>query len=140
MAMTAHSDGASGRSRRLRGTLFGVLGFLAVIVTTVLGLLAVTFFIGRIVPVDPVLAVLGDRAPASAVARVRAEMGLDLPLWQQFAIYVRQVLSGDLGTSVLTTNPVLEDIARSSRRRSSSRPSARSSAPPSGSRSGCWRP
>ena len=112
MAMTAHSDGASGRSRRLRGTLFGVLGFLAVIVTTVLGLLAVTFFIGRIVPVDPVLAVLGDRAPASAVARVRAEMGLDLPLWQQFAIYVRQVLSGDLGTSVLTTNPVLEDIAR----------------------------
>lgn len=112
MAMTAHSDGASGRSRRLRGTLFGVLGFLAVIVTTVLGLLAVTFFIGRIVPVDPVLAVLGDRAPDSAVARVRAEMGLDLPLWQQFAIYVRQVLSGDLGTSVLTTNPVLEDIAR----------------------------
>ena len=112
MAMTAHSDGASGRSRRLRGTLFGVLGFLAVIVTTVLGLLAVTFFIGRIVPVDPVLAGLGARATASAVARVRAEMGLDLPLWQQFAIYVRQVLSGDLGTSVLTTNPVLEDIAR----------------------------
>lgn len=116
MAMNGSMDGAraSGRvsGRRLRSALLGVLGFLTVIVTTFLGLLAVTFFIGRIVPIDPVLAVLGDRAPASAVARVRAEMGLDLPLWQQFAIYVRQVLSGDLGTSVLTTNPVLTDIAR----------------------------
>jgi peptide/nickel transport system permease protein len=38
-------------------------------------------------------------------------MGLDLPLWEQFFIYLRQVLSGDLGTSVLTTNPVTTDIA-----------------------------
>ncbi len=89
-----------------------VASFLVVVVTTFLGLLAVTFFIGRVVPVDPVLAVLGDRAPASAIARVRAEMGLDLPLWQQFAVYVRQVLGGDFGTSILTTRPVLEDIAR----------------------------
>ncbi len=102
----------SGRRRaRITGLLSGVLRFAVVIVTTYLGLLAVTFFIGRVVPVDPVLAVLGDRAPASAVARVRAEMGLDLPLWQQFALYLKQILSGDLGTSVLTTRPVLEDIA-----------------------------
>lgn len=92
--------------------LGGILRFAVVLVSTFLGLMAVTFFIGRVVPVDPVLAVLGDRAPASAYARVRAEMGLDLPLWQQFWMYLKQVLSGDLGTSVLTTHPVAEDIAR----------------------------
>lgn len=102
-----------GRSRARTKKFFLDAGrFLAVIVTTYLGLLAVTFFIGRVVPVDPVLAVLGDRAPASAIARVREEMGLNLPLWQQFLVYIRQVLSGDFGTSVLTTNPVLTDIAR----------------------------
>jgi peptide/nickel transport system permease protein len=89
-----------------------LLGFLLTVVTTYLGLLAVTFFIGRVIPTDPVLAVLGDRASASAIARVRVEMGLDLPLWQQFGIYVQKVLSGDFGISVLTTNPVLSDIAR----------------------------
>jgi peptide/nickel transport system permease protein len=92
--------------------LMAGLRFAVVIVTTYLGLLAVTFFIGRVVPIDPVLAILGDRAPASAVARVRAELGLDLPLWHQFLIYLGQVLSGDFGTSVLTSRPVLEDIGR----------------------------
>jgi len=90
----------------------GVLRFLVVVATTYLGLLAVTFFIGRVVPIDPVLAVLGDRAPAHVMERVREEMGLNLPLWQQFLLYLRQVFSGDFGTSVLTTNPVLTDIAR----------------------------
>ena len=109
--MAAHSG--SGRARaRMTKQLGGVLRFSVVLVSTFLGLMAVTFFIGRVVPVDPVLAVLGDRAPASAYARVRAEMGLDLPLWQQFWMYLKQVLSGDLGTSVLTTHPVAEDIAR----------------------------
>lgn len=104
---------SSGRARaRTSNLMSGLLRFAAVIVTTFLGLLAVTFFIGRVVPVDPVLAVLGDRAPASAIARVREEMGLNLPLWHQFWIYLKQVLSGDLGRSVLTTNPVTTDIAR----------------------------
>jgi len=93
-----------------RRVLIDLGRFLVVIVTTYLGLLAVTFFIGRVIPIDPALAVLGDRAPVSAIARVRLEMGLDLPLYQQFLIYLRQALSGDFGTSVLTTHPVLEDI------------------------------
>ncbi|WP_445082924.1 ABC transporter permease [Chelativorans sp. YIM 93263] len=79
---------------------------------TILGLLAVTFFISRVVPIDPVLAVVGDRAPPHVYERVREEMGLHLPVWQQFAIYVTNVLSGDLGTSVLTSRPVAQDIAR----------------------------
>jgi peptide/nickel transport system permease protein len=86
--------------------------FLVIAITTYLGLLAVTFFIGRVIPIDPVLAVLGDRAPANVVERTRREMGLDLPLIEQFYIYVRNALNGDFGTSVLTTNPVMTDIRR----------------------------
>lgn len=85
--------------------------FLVVAVTTYLGLLAVTFFIGRVVPIDPVLAILGDRAPADVVERTRRALGLDLPLYEQFYIYLKSVLNGDFGTSVLTTNPVMSDIA-----------------------------
>ncbi|WP_322096920.1 ABC transporter permease [Pelagibius sp.] len=88
---------------------------LSVIVTvglTFLGLLFVTFIIGRVVPIDPVLAIVGDRAPEHVIERVRQELGLDLPLYEQFAIYVWNVLQGDLGNSVLTANPVLEDIKR----------------------------
>jgi peptide/nickel transport system permease protein len=86
--------------------------FLLVLVLTYLGLLAVTFVIGRVIPIDPVLAVVGDRAPESVVMRVREEMGLNRPLWVQFGLYVSHVLRGDLGVSILTSNPVLKDIGR----------------------------
>nr|WP_235680875.1 ABC transporter permease [Agrobacterium vitis] len=82
------------------------------VATTYLGLLAVTFFIGRVIPIDPVLAVLGDRAPQAVVEQTRRAMGLDQPLYYQFFVYIKQVLSGDFGTSVLTTNPVMTDIGR----------------------------
>ena len=82
------------------------------LVLTFLGLLFVTFIIGRVVPIDPVLAIVGDRAPSHVVDRVREELGLNRPLYEQFFIYVWNVLQGDLGQSVLTANPVLEDIKR----------------------------
>jgi len=84
--------------------------FTLVIAFTYLGLLAVTFFIGRVIPVDPVLAIVGDRAPEHVVQRVREELGLNLPLYEQFGRYVGQALRGDFGTSVLTSNPVWEDV------------------------------
>ncbi|MGN7750148.1 ABC transporter permease [Sinorhizobium sp. 22678] len=103
----------SGRRRaRSRKAFVAVLQFLVVVATTYLGLLAVTFFIGRVIPIDPVLAVLGDRAPNHLVERTREAMGLNLPLYQQFFIYCRQAFTGDFGTSVLTTNPVMADIRR----------------------------
>jgi len=86
--------------------------FLGTVLLTYLGLLAVTFFIGRVVPVDPALAVLGDRASEEQLARVREELGLNQPLLSQFGRYVGQVAQGDLGTSLLSSNPVLQDIAR----------------------------
>jgi peptide/nickel transport system permease protein len=80
------------------------------IVLTMLGLLAVTFFIGRVIPVDPALAVAGDRAPEHVLQKVREELGLNLPLPQQFVRYVGRALHGEFGNSVLTTHPVLDDI------------------------------
>ncbi|MBY3211028.1 ABC transporter permease [Rhizobium laguerreae] len=102
------------RPRKGRARAFAkALGrFLFAAVTTYLGLLAVTFFIGRVVPIDPVLAILGDRAPNHVVERVRQEMGFNLPLYQQFFLYIKGILSGDFGNSVLTTNPVMVDIRR----------------------------
>lgn len=85
---------------------------LASIPITLFGLVLLTFLIGRVVPIDPVLAVVGDRAPQDVVERVRREMGLDRPLPEQFLRYTEQLAHGDLGRSVMTSNPVTTDIAR----------------------------
>jgi len=82
------------------------------LLTTFLGLLLITFLIGRVVPIDPVLAVVGDKASPQVYEKARIAMGLDLPLWKQFFIYISNVLTGDFGTSVLTANPVVDDISR----------------------------
>jgi peptide/nickel transport system permease protein len=79
---------------------------------TMLGLLLITFVIGRVMPIDPVLAVVGDRASAAVYNRVYLEMGLDRPLLAQFALYIRDVLTGDFGMSLLTSRPVTDDIIR----------------------------
>ena len=86
--------------------------FAVAVALTFLGLLAVTFFIGRVIPVDPALAIVGDRAPEHVVQRVREELGLNKPLVTQFAIYLRKALQGDFGNSVLTSNPVWDDIKK----------------------------
>jgi peptide/nickel transport system permease protein len=87
-------------------------GFVALTALTFLGLLAITFFIGRVVPIDPVLAVVGDRATQEQYEAARQAMGLDRTLIVQFADYVWQVMQGDLGRSVSTNRPVVEDLAR----------------------------
>lgn len=102
------------RRPRARGSTltWAFLRFAGTLVITFLGLMAVTFFIGRVVPIDPVLAIVGDRAPASVIAAARKEYGLDLPLYQQFWMYLGNAVTGNFGRSVLTTNPVMTDIAR----------------------------
>lgn len=94
---------------KLGGRALGLVGTVAL---TFFGLLLVTFLIGRVVPIDPVLAAVGDRAPAEVYQRVRTELGLDQPLYIQLYRYVAAVLRGDFGRSVLTSNPVLVDIKR----------------------------
>ncbi|EHK54076.1 binding-protein-dependent transport systems inner membrane component [Mesorhizobium alhagi CCNWXJ12-2] len=100
----------SGRSRAGRRFAVSLSAVLMTTAFTFLGLLAITFFIGRVVPIDPVLAVVGDRAPQAVYERVREEMGLDRPLFVQFFSYVGDVLSGNFGMSVTTQRPVLDDL------------------------------
>ncbi|HEU6440902.1 MAG TPA: ABC transporter permease [Microvirga sp.] len=104
------ANGGGGQDA-LRFYLTKTAHFILVLATTLLGLVAVTFLIGRVVPIDPVLAIVGDRAPAHVYERARQELGLDLPLIQQFWIYLKKAVTGDFGNSVLTTNPVMTDIA-----------------------------
>jgi peptide/nickel transport system permease protein len=82
------------------------------IALTVLGLLAVTFIIGRVVPIDPVLSVIGENAPPGAYEQARLHLGLDQPLHVQFGRFVARAVTGDFGVSVLTARPVLDDLKR----------------------------
>lgn len=85
---------------------------LASVVITLFGLVVVTFLIGHVMPIDPLIAIVGDNAPQAVVERVRAEMGFDQPLWVQFGIYLGKLAHGDLGMSIATRNPVTADLAR----------------------------
>lgn len=80
------------------------------IAVTMLGLLFITFIIGRVMPIDPVLAIVGERASQSTYDAVFLELGLDKPLVVQFGYYIWDVLHLDFGTSLLNARPVSEDI------------------------------
>ena len=97
---------------RLGRNLRSIAGVLLSLVLTLLGLLLVTFIIGRVMPIDPVLKVVGERATQAQYEAARVAMGLDQPLWQQFLTYVGQVLRGDFGRSISTGHPVIEDLRR----------------------------
>lgn len=102
---------------RLRSALSGrfmvrVLKTLTSIAVTMLGLLLVTFVIGRVMPIDPVLSVVGESATKATYDAARASMGLDKPVVVQFVIYIWDVMHGDFGYSLLTARPVAQDIAR----------------------------
>mgnify|MGYP003835806747 CR=1 FL=1 len=104
------------RERQLASQVLGHAAALArfafVTAVTFLGLLAITFFIGRVVPIDPVLAVVGDRATKEVYDAAREAMGLDRPLIVQFLTYVGDVVTGNLGMSITTGRPVVEDLGR----------------------------
>lgn len=82
------------------------------IMVTMLGLMFVTFVIGRIMPIDPVLAIVGEQASKSTYDAAYAQLGLDRPIIAQFGLYVWDVLHGDFGKSLLTARPVADDIKR----------------------------
>lgn len=82
------------------------------IAVTLLGLLFITFIIGRVMPIDPVLAIVGERASQSTYDAVYLQLGLDKPLLVQFFYYLWDVLHLDFGISLLNARPVSEDIAR----------------------------
>lgn len=92
--------------------LWQLLRLVLTVAVTFFGLLLVTFLIARVVPIDPVLAIVGERASPETYRAAYEALGLDRPLYEQFFVYVGKVLQGDLGQSLLTARPVLEDVAR----------------------------
>ncbi|ADO42201.1 ABC transporter permease [Ketogulonicigenium vulgare] len=98
--------------KRISNRARGLAGLLLTVAITFIGLLAITFFIGRVIPIDPVLAVVGDRASTETYNAAREAMGLDRPMIVQFGSYILDVLQGDLGRSVSTGRPVAEDLSR----------------------------
>ena len=80
-------------------------------VPTLAGVLAVTFLLLFVAPGDPVQEMVGERADAATVARLRRELHLDEPLPRQFAAYAGGVLRGDLGRSFITGRPIARDVA-----------------------------
>lgn len=80
------------------------------LIVVVIGVCVITFIISHLIPGDPARLLAGDRASDQIVQHIRQQLGLDLPLWQQFIRYVEQLLHGDLGVSIRTGRPVLEDL------------------------------
>lgn len=77
---------------------------------SVAGIIIITFLLTRLLPGDPAVYFAGDAADADSIAQVRAELGLDQPLVVQFFYYLGDLLQGDLGTSLNTGRPVLNEI------------------------------
>ena len=82
------------------------------VLITLFGLLALTFFMGRMLPTDPVLAIIGQQADQAAYDMVYHQLGLDRPLPVQFALYLRDMLTGDFGQALFTGHRVADDLAR----------------------------
>ena len=96
-------------SRPLR-IAYGIGSWLVTVAITLIGLAALTFFIGRVIPIDPALKIVGDKATQAAYDKVHLALGLDQPLVVQFWRYIVGLLHGDFGTSFQTTRPVLQDL------------------------------
>jgi len=75
-------------------------------------LLLLIFFVLRILPGDPVMSMLGGKAPMSVIEQKRHELGYDKPILEQFFIYVGGLFRGDLGRSALTKHPIADEIGR----------------------------
>jgi peptide/nickel transport system permease protein len=104
-------SGPDSRKKLLSGAMKIVTSF-AVILTTLFGLLLITFSIGRLVPADPVISAIGEQADQATYDRVYKEMGLDQPIYVQFGNYLSDVVHLDFGQSHITKNPVASDLAR----------------------------
>ena len=91
--------------------MIGYLGRCLVhLVVTVIGIVTVAFFMMRAIPGDPAQYMLGDYATTEALAVLRAKLGLDRPLIEQYALFLTRALRFDLGTSVATGQPAMAEI------------------------------
>ena len=75
-----------------------------------IGVSIITFSLARVVPSNPAALYIGPRARQEEIDRVTKELGLDKPLPVQYGIYMKSLLHGDLGISIATKRPVLQEI------------------------------
>lgn len=88
---------------------------LLLIIPVLIGVSVFTFILFYIVPGDPVLILVGERATPDTVARIRAELGLDKPPHVQYIAWVAKALKGDLGRSFINNRPIADAYRRGSR-------------------------
>jgi peptide/nickel transport system permease protein/oligopeptide transport system permease protein len=77
-----------------------------------LGVVAVTFVAMRLIPGDPAEVIAGEGATPAMIDSIRERYGLDRPLLYQFAVYLAAIARGDLGRSISTQTPVVDELAR----------------------------
>ncbi|HYF59392.1 MAG TPA: ABC transporter permease [Burkholderiaceae bacterium] len=87
-----------------------VLRRLLAALPNLVGVVVVTFLLTRAIPGDPAAYFAGGAATQEAVEQVRRQLGLDRPLPEQFLLYVRDLARGDLGLSLTTGQPVLDEL------------------------------
>jgi len=83
---------------------------LILFVIVIFGVVTVTFFLSHVIPSDPVGAILGDNAPQELVVKMEKELGLDLPLGQQYTRYLKGLINWNFGISLRTQKQVSEDL------------------------------
>lgn len=88
-----------------------ILKRLGGMLVVMLVLVTVTFVIVRVTPGDPAAMMLGDEASAEDIAALRSQMGFDRPMVEQYALYLSDVLRGDLGQSIFLQMPVTQALA-----------------------------
>src|SRR5215831_2663368 len=74
-------------------------GRLLAIVPVLFGVSVVVFLLIRLIPGNPAIAILGERATPELIARVQNQLGLDLPIWRQYLHFLGNVARGDFGLS-----------------------------------------
>ncbi|QTX03836.1 ABC transporter permease [Agromyces archimandritae] len=109
-APSAGGDAAPRTGRHVSPWLGFAVRRIAGLAATFLALVVLAFFMVQLIPGDPAVAIAGSDATTVEIEATRTKLGLDLPLWQQFAAYISQVLTGDLGTSFQYNQPVAEII------------------------------
>ena len=79
-------------------------------IPTLLGLLILVFIVSRVIPGDPAALVAGETATADQVKAIRTQLGFDQPLYVQIGIYLKQLVTGDLGKSLYSGRRVSQDL------------------------------
>lgn len=100
--------GARGR-RHWTLRVFSRLGWVLLVVWAAVSL---TFVLGRVIPADPARLAAGMNAGPEQVEAVREQLGLNLPLWEQYLNYLGGIIRFDFGDSIQSRQPVLDDILR----------------------------